>query len=164
MKTKIDLENLSSQGSPQVNKKLLRNNNLSHSENQQDQIVECKGNELKLDGIKVEAKPYSSLQLFRYDLINEIETQVEGYNIQEKDYLSPLFAKPFGDTYILYTEIKGVIQDQDLFKDKNIALKLAETFMADQLKLGILKVGYLIIDVNQKKVVVSKGENKSSIK
>ena len=131
VRTRIDLENPSSQGSPQANRKLFKTNHLSHSANQQEQIVECKMNELKLEAIKVEAKPYSSLQMFRYDLINEIETQVVGYNIQEKDYLSPLFAKPFGDTYILYTEIKGVIQDQDLFKDKKIALKLAETFMAD---------------------------------
>ena len=72
-----------------------------------------------------------------------------------------MFAKPFGDSYILYTEVKGVIIDKELFTDKKKALKVAETFMKDQQKHDVIKYGYLIIDVNQKQTFVSKGENKN---
>lgn len=69
--------------------------------------------------------------MFRYDLLSDVEIPILGYGIAEKEYVSPLFAKPFGDTYFVYTEIKGAFCIKELFKDQSQAMKWAETFLTD---------------------------------
>lgn len=77
-------------------------------------------------------KTLSELRLFKFNLITKTEAPVLNYVLDEaKEYLSPFFGKPFGDTFIVYTEKNGHLQATEVFKESIAAIRYAEKFMTD---------------------------------
>mgnify|MGYP006119569141 FL=1 len=77
-------------------------------------------------------KTLSELCLFKFNLITKIEAPILNYVLDEaKEYLSPFFGKPFGDTFLVYGEKNGFLQATEVFKESVAAIRYAEKFMAD---------------------------------
>jgi hypothetical protein len=77
-------------------------------------------------------KTLSELRLFKFNLITKTEAPVLNYVLDEaKEYLSPFFGKPFGDTFLVYGEKNGSLQATEVFKEGVAATRYAEKFMAD---------------------------------
>jgi hypothetical protein len=93
--------------------------------------------------------------------MTEIEVAIKDYAIPEtKEYLSPFFGKPFGDTFVVYTTKNDYLQPIEVFNEKGAAIRYVDKFMTNCLNQAPhSKPGYLVVDANSRESVRNKGHD-----
>ena len=116
------------------------------------------------DVVVEQEKARTKLRLFKFNLMKKTESPILDYVIDEaKEYLSPFFGKPFGDTFIVYTAKNDYLQATEVFKERVAAIRYAEKFMTDCQNQGDSKPGYLVLDANSRQSIRSKGHDELCI-
>lgn len=92
----------------------------------------------------------SKLQLFEYDLTEDVESKVDNYEFQEKDeeYLNPLFGKSFGELFIVYMVKKKNKIYREYFTEFQEGLKFGNKFMSET--ASDIDSGCILIDANNR--------------